>query len=587
MKEIREKLFNDYVTMNGGDIIPTEGGGEPEQEPEQGEVLYANSCSLGDVRAAIAIANPGDTVIVPDGEATWSQALIITKGIILKAATVGGTTIKSGAASGVDYFDPPSFLVAYVPSSDQVDKPFRLSGFILDGNSNRFTFMAKNDSLTPVTQFRLDHCEIKNSKGAVMIFQGEIYGVIDNNVLRSSVGSFLILDFAYNATTWNNFTFNYGTSNNRYYEDNDIYLGDGSSSNEGGLGGRYCSRYNIYHYLGTSEAIWPWFDIHGNMGTGGNLSTMGAEIYENTINCNNKTMEVFDHRGGKAIIFNNSALNASSGFPGQAREEYDDTLNPPATNTAGQPQHVSDSYYWNQSINGSVRYNYDIPQTWDYGEPKGVVPRWDVHCFKQVENFDGSSGIGVGLIEDRPASCTTEGVGWWATDENKLYRWHDDAWELYYTPYTYPHPLTVESGGETPPPPPPPAVVPDSKFFDLSDSIGASIIIHAKGENELADGDITFIFSFYKPDLGGVWSFVDSDPYVISLNGINDVCATFVIPYNVKKIQLKSIEYDDDETNSALVNVSLNKLCFDNFEQADSLVSSLKAVINEQKRPKV
>jgi len=162
------------------------------------------------------------------------------------------------------------------------------------------------------------------------------------------------------------------------------------------------------------------------------------------------------------------------------------------------------------------------------------------------------------------------------------------GWVEYYTPYTYPHPLRTILGDTTPPPPPPPPVViEESNYFDLSDSIGASIIIHAKGENESANGTITFIFSFYKPDINGVWHYVDSDPYIISLNGINDVCATFVIPYDVRKIQLKSIEYDDDETNSALVNVSLNKLCFDNFEQADSLVSSLKAVINEQKRPKV
>jgi len=32
-------------------------------------------------------------------------------------------------------------------------------------------------------------------------------------------------------------------------------------------------------------------------------------------------------------------------------------------------------------------------------------------------------------------------VAWWATDEKKLYRWHNGKWELFYIPYTYPHPL--------------------------------------------------------------------------------------------------------------------------------------------------
>jgi len=401
-------------------------------------IIIAKTCALADVQAAIATAKAGDTVVVPNGTASWSQALIITKGIILKAATVGGVTIKSGAAAGSSYGDPANFLVAYVPSSDQVDKPFRLSGFVLDGNNNCFTFMADNEYLTPITQFRLDHCEIKNSKNSLLFFYGEIYGVIDNNVLRTK-GGFAIRDFGLNEKTWSNITFDFGSVNNRYYEDNIIYL-DNSSGNEGGLGGRYCARYNTF-YVSSSSGINPWFDMHGNMGTGGNHGTMGAEIYGNIIYCNSNSLTMFDQRGGKLIAFNNTAYNVQGINGAKAREEYLDSLNPPETNPAGQPQHVSDSYYWNQSINGSVRYDYSITQTLDYGGNTGIVPRWDVHCFKQVQKFDGSSGVGVGPLTQRPGYCTTEGVAWWATDENKLYRWHNGAWELYYVPYTYPHPL--------------------------------------------------------------------------------------------------------------------------------------------------
>ncbi len=410
------------------------------------KVITASSCTLADVQAAIATAKAGDTVVVPNGTATWSQALIITKGIILKAATVGGVTIKSGAAAGSSYGDPANFLVAYVPSSDQVDKPFRLSGFVLDGNNNRLTFMAENDYLTPVTQFRLDHCVIKNSKGSLMHFYGEVYGVIDNNELRGDTcPSFVTRDFSLNEKTWSNITFDFGSVNNRYYEDNIIYLGPYGSSNEGGLGGRYCVRYNTFHNVGGS-GVQPWFDMHGNMGTSGNLSTMGAEIYGNVIYTGNMSLTFFDHRGGRLIAYNNTAYDVRGINGAKAREEYLDSLNPPAANPAGQPQHVSDSYYWNHVANGSVIYDYHISQTLDYGGTTGVVPRWDVHCFKQVQKFDGSSGVGVGPLAQRPGYCTTEGVAWWATDENKLYRWHNGAWELYYTPYTYPHPLRTTMG---------------------------------------------------------------------------------------------------------------------------------------------
>ena len=419
-------------------VVARATGGEPPAPPP--DVIWAASPELADVQAAIASAEVGDTVMVPDGTATWSEALIITKGITLKAETVGGVTIISGAASGGDYFDPANFLIAYVPASDQVNSPFRLSGFVLDGNSDRFTFYAKNQYLTPVSQFRVDHCIIKNSKGSLMHFYGEVYGVIDNNELRGdTTPDFVTRDFALNETTWNNFTFDFGTANNRYYEDNDVYLGEYGTWNEGGLGGRFCVRNNQIVHLGS--ALCTGWDIHGNQ-PGANLACMGAEVYGNTIDVNGKSFRFFGVRGGKALIYNNTASEAGgdSYYGGTIIEEYLDSLNPPETNPAGQPQHISDSYIFNNVVNSIRRDPYLQGQVY-YESLERNVPEWDKDAWRQVETFDGSSGVGVGLLSERPASCTTEGVAWWATDENKLYRWHNGAWELYYTPYTYPHPL--------------------------------------------------------------------------------------------------------------------------------------------------
>jgi hypothetical protein len=81
--------------------------------------------------------------------------------------------------------------------------------------------------------------------------------------------------------------------------------------------------------------------------------------------------------------------------------------------------------------------------------------------YGETGTFDGTRGVGQGLLSARPATCTagpggnTPGVGYWATDTNTLYVCTaTNAWSVYYRPYTYPHPL--QDGGTTPPPPPPP-----------------------------------------------------------------------------------------------------------------------------------
>ena len=96
----------------------------------------------------------------------------------------------------------------------------------------------------------------------------------------------------------------------------------------------------------------------------------------------------------------------------------------------------------------------------------------DRDYFNQTNNFNGSSGVGVGAKAQMSAIRPTKsGVGFWVTDEGnwnnlaatnhsgQLYTWNGSAWVLKYVPLTYPYGSTANL--YVPPQPGPPRVNPD------------------------------------------------------------------------------------------------------------------------------
>jgi hypothetical protein len=115
----------------------------------------------------------------------------------------------------------------------------------------------------------------------------------------------------------------------------------------------------------------------------------------------------------------------------------------------GTNQRVVDGTYTISSLTGTtVSLTYTPGSYSDSGGAGGWV---------------SSIGVGQGTFANRPSTCTAgtdpaqgniaaPGVAYWATDQSTLYVCNPtNTWTAYYTPYTYPHPLTQ---GTQPPNPP-------------------------------------------------------------------------------------------------------------------------------------
>ena len=129
-------------------------------------------------------------------------------------------------------------------------------------------------------------------------------------------------------------------------------------------------------------------------------------------------------RGKCDLLAGNPAINTKTGgiaWPHQALEPI---------------------YSWSNAVSGSpvkVESNFTtLKENRDY--------------YNQTASFNGTVGIGVGPLANRPETCTP-GVAYWATDQGEWDSIHDgpdgqlyvctatNTWSLYYKPYTYPHPL--------------------------------------------------------------------------------------------------------------------------------------------------
>lgn len=407
------------------------------RNPTPGGVSYV-ALDRDSVANAVAAANAGDTIYLAAGEATWTNKVDITKPLRIIGAGAGVTTLTSNYTSSL------YGLFNIVPTVAQSGL-YRISGFSFAQAGKSYSvsgYVTFSDALA----FRFDHNSVVTGAKRALYLKGQFYGCVDSNTFDcSGNGSALVtrgyLD-DYPATIWGVAPTAYGAETNIYFEDNTLTANDLPIAS--GQGGRYVARYN--DISGGAGTLATKFDVHGNQPTSG-AAAMVHEIYGNDLSLGSANGYMIDHRGGKCLMFANEATGGASLLTGKCREEYADDIN-----GSIYTMHVQDTYFWMNFCNGTLKH---LIETADL--TPGVIAE-NAEYFNQAAAFDGSAGIGVGTLASRPASGSTVGVGYWATDQDvadltgmvgvspatplsgTLYRWNGSSWVSYYTPYEYPHP---------------------------------------------------------------------------------------------------------------------------------------------------
>jgi hypothetical protein len=429
--------------------------------------INATSCSYADVNAAISAASAGDTVMVPAGSATWDSSLLITKGIYLIGAGIGNTIITNNSGGGVGWND--LYWIQYDPANYDLNTPFRLSGFTWDlNNSSRWLFLGPSPSKTaPFTiqnQIRVDHNRIINpaAGSAQFIWNScHFYGVVDNNEMIG--GTYFIKNDAQvsGSSWWSNAPQNIfvsGSNNYMYYEDNLFEIDVESESNpigEAQYSGRYVFRYNTI----TGHHSYSLFEMHGHQTSGDMDSCFGAEVYGNQITTTGSGYTLFKTRGGRSFIHHNNITGSGT------HNCYAYTGLVTCADYTPELQIINNNYWFNSRLNltGSILSDSINPGLDCAGLTN--IPT----AGRDVITNSTTPGVTAGPLASLPETCV-EHQGYWATDQSTtdltgmvgknpatpisgtLYKCTaTNTWTLYYTPYTYPHPLRVEVVDTTPP----------------------------------------------------------------------------------------------------------------------------------------
>lgn len=283
-------------------------------------ILTANDTSL-ELKAAIHQAMSGDTILIPEGEYSVNEEIIIPSGISVRGAGRGKTVLRG--AGGISISGGQQRLSS--------QSGITISGITFDGVGE---LRIKNE-----IDFRVFNCTFKNMTNGILV-GGNSRGVIDHNNFYN-IRRYGVVIYGDGDASWDR-PLQFGTEDAIFVEDNLFELNNwhNIASNNGS---RYVFRYNTMKDKTVgAHAV----DAHGfsSWPRGGR----SYEIYNNTIEAEKRWAGI-GIRGGDGVIFDNKligqfqhsiVLNNDGAGAGQG-----DNCNYPCKDQ------TRSLYIWNNSIN--------------------------------------------------------------------------------------------------------------------------------------------------------------------------------------------------------------------------------------------